>query len=506
MAGAVDRFRRSGQDAPAAARLAGDLAPVWRRAAVSLDAALEHHIRLRVAQLGGNALLVALITAAAAAMAVFIHRSITRQTGALVAATQRLMQGDTTVEIPYLDDANEPGRLANALLALRDVQAERAGLLQQSQAANRAKSEFLANMSHEIRTPLAAVIGFGELIEADNGASTAVRRYASRITVAGRTLLAIVNDVLDFSMLEARRMRFDPQPFAPAELVAESLDLVRANAAGRGLALSAAIDPSMPRQLVGDAARLRQVLLNLLGNAIKFTERGGVTVTAACRDGRLRLEVVDTGVGVDPAAIPQLFERFSQADQSTTRRFGGSGLGLAICKGLVEGMGGQIGAMSAPGQGSTFWFETPAEAADELTAPPSMVDAGTPAARILLVDDADRNRELMGVILQAAGHAVVFARDGAEAVDLASASRFDLILMDMQMPVMDGPTAARAIRGRPGPCQDVPIVAVSANVLPEHVAACLAAGMDAHLAKPVAAAALVETVARWLARGRVAVG
>jgi CheY-like chemotaxis protein len=135
-----------------------------------------------------------------------------------------------------------------------------------------------------------------------------------------------------------------------------------------------------------------------------------------------------------------------------------------------------------------------------------MVDAGTPAARILLVDDADRNRELMGVILQAAGHAVVFARDGAEAVDLASASRFDLILMDMQMPVMDGPTAARAIRGRPGPCQDVPIVAVSANVLPEHVAACLAAGMDAHLAKPVAAAALVETVARWLARGRVAVG
>ena len=501
LAAAADNFNHSDRGAAAAEAFARALDGPWRDLARLQDEALQAHLSARVAQLGVNATAVSLLTLAAALLAIFIQRGITRQSGDLVRATEGLMRGDAEVEIPHLDDPHETGRLAHALLALRDAQADRLGLLEESQAANRAKSEFLANMSHEVRTPLAAIIGFGELIEADGGVAGNVRRYANRITAAGRTLLAIVNDVLDFSMLEARRMKFEHQPFDTALLLAESVDMVAAGAEAKGLKIEIAADPQLPGWLLGDAARLRQLLLNLLSNAIKFTDRGHIKIAASHGDGHLRIEVSDTGVGIDDGQIGRLYDRFSQVDQSTTRRFGGSGLGLAICKGLVEAMGGEIGVRSASGKGSTFWFAVPVALA-EIQAPqvadaPGLEEA--PAApRILVVDDADRNRELIGLILTAAGYEVAYAQDGAQAVSQAGEGRFDLILMDMQMPVMDGPTAARLIRAGQGPNRATPILAVSANVLPEHVAVCLASGMDAHVAKPVSAANLLSSVSAWL--------
>jgi PAS domain S-box-containing protein len=374
----------------------------------------------------------------------------------------------------------------------------------EAEAAAVAKSEFMANMSHEIRTPLTGMLGFAGLLEGLEGLPPTARKYVDRITVSGQALLSVVNDILDFSKLEADRIELDPHPFEPRALVSETLDLMAAEANRKGLSLSKAFDGVLPAAVFADSSRVRQVLLNLLTNAVKFTEEGGVTVTAryVTEEARLQIAVRDSGVGIPADRLDRLFQRFSQVDGSTTRQYGGTGLGLAICKRLTELMGGRIEVESCKGQGSTFWFTVDAPAAEPaLLVEPAAdkPDADGAGARILVVDDVAMNRELVRTMLSPFGFDIVEATGGAEAVAAALGGRFDLILMDLQMPGMDGLAATRAIRQTSEPNRGTPIIALSANVLPEHHAACHEAGMDDHIAKPISPAELITKIARWTA-------
>ena len=374
-----------------------------------------------------------------------------------------------------------------------------------AEAAAVAKSEFLANMSHEIRTPLTGVVGFASLLEAMDGLPQTARRYARRISTSAETLLAVVNDVLDFSKLEARQMELDPQAFDVGELAETVADLVRDRAVGKGLDVVVRREGEAPPRLVGDGARLRQVLLNFLTNAVKFTDKGSITIATRYDAGgaRLHMSVTDTGVGVPSDLADRLFQRFSQVDASSTRRHGGTGLGLAICKALIEMMDGSIGFASEAGRGSTFWFDIPAPvatAADEAAAvagAPADIEVGRTS--ILVVDDVAVNRELISAMLSPFNVTLVEAASGAEAVKAAMAERFDLVLMDLQMPGMDGAAATRAIRANSDLNRATPILAISANVLPEQVAEARAAGMNDHIAKPIDPADLVHKIAHWTA-------
>ncbi|GJD47721.1 Sensor histidine kinase RcsC [Methylobacterium crusticola] len=385
-------------------------------------------------------------------------------------------------------DVSERQRQAQALEEAR-VAAER---------ASQAKSDFLAAMSHEIRTPLNGVLGHADLLLADRTLTARHRRYAERIANAGGALLTVVDDILDVSRIEAGGISLAQEPFAPEALVDNSASIVRGLAEQKGLALDAVLDPDVPAWVTGDADRLRQILLNLLNNAVKFTPAGGVTLrVSVAAPGRLRFAVADTGIGIAPEQHGRLFRRFSQVDGSIRREYGGSGLGLAICKGLVELMGGAIGFESRPGAGSCFWLAVPLPAC----APPAAeAEASRPAparpARLLLVEDVPVNQDLARAVLEADGHAVDLAGDGAAAVQAVQARAYDLVLMDVQMPGMDGITATRVIRGLPGPSRSVPIVAMTANVLPAQIEAFRAAGMDGHVGKPFKRAELAAAIAR----------
>ena len=415
---------------------------------------------------------------------------------------------------PIRDDA---GQIIGVVTVLRDVSARRAMEEElrrrqlEAEAATQAKSDFLANMSHEIRTPLTAIVGFSGLLEKVEHLPEKALRYVQRIVTGGQALLEVVNDILDFSKLEAHQVELDPRPFSPIDLVDGAVALVAAQAAAKGLDLRMRLDADLPTTLEADSSRLQQVLLNLLTNAIKFTDVGTVTISAAYLPDRneLRVEVADTGCGIPEDKLNRLFERFSQVDESVSRQHGGTGLGLAICKNLVELMEGQIEVESVDGVGSTFSFTVPAAPASQLpereqaaTATAAAPSAGS--AHILIVDDLPANRELVRALLESIGHAVREAGGGREAIIAAKASRFDLILMDLQMPGMDGLVATRKIRETSGLNRDTPIVALSANVLADQVAQCRAAGMNDHIAKPIALEELVEKVARWTSRERAA--
>jgi len=404
---------------------------------------------------------------------------------------------------------DDDGQVVGAMAVLRDVTAREAledelrRRQADAEAATVAKSQFLANMSHEIRTPLTGVIGFAGLLKDVPRLPKEARRYADRIYTSAGALLTVVNDVLDFSKLEADQVELDPQPLDLRTFLEETLDLVRDQAASKGLGVKLDIDPSeLPERIVADGARLRQVLLNLLTNAVKFTEAGQVSLAADAADGTLRITVRDTGIGVAPDVADRLFVRFSQVDGSNARQHGGTGLGLAISKGLTEMMGGRIGMESQPGIGSAFWIVLPLTLAPAVETGPSAsagdeVDVG--ATRVLVVDDVAVNRELVSAMLAPFEVEIVEACNGATAVQAALAQAFDVILMDLQMPGMDGLAATAAIRATSDLNRDTPILALSANVLGDHVAACLAAGMNDHIGKPISPGELLTKIARWTA-------
>jgi signal transduction histidine kinase/FixJ family two-component response regulator len=376
----------------------------------------------------------------------------------------------------------------------------------QAEAASVAKSDFLANMSHEIRTPLTGVIGFSDLLGCMPDLPATAAIHVSRIAASGQALLGVVNDILDFSKLEAGHVELDPQPFEVVRFFEDTLAIVAPQAAAKHLVAELDIERDIPPVLNADSARLRQVMLNLLGNAIKFTAQGSVKITVAYDAERERLcvAVADTGCGVPEDKLGRLFLRFSQADNSVTRKHGGTGLGLAICKALIELMGGQISVASAVDAGSRFdiWIVAQPGQAQEI-AQVAELAVSTRAARpsrILVVDDLDLNRELVRTLLEASGYSVDDAASGGEAIDATRQTPFDLILMDLQMPGMDGYTAARTIRASASPNRHTPIVALSADVLPEHAAAGAVAGMNGHVGKPINIAELLSVVAAWVDR------
>ena len=395
-----------------------------------------------------------------------------------------------------------------ALLVRRQAVARAAQA--KAQAASQAKSEFLATISHEIRTPLNSILGFAALVRDDPDLSPESRRRLDLVGCAGRSLAEIVNDLLDFAKVEAGRLDLALAPVSPGDLLRDAVAIVSPAAQAKDLPLSVTVETvgegDKTLLLALDDTRLRQVLLNLLANALKFTTQGAVAarLTIGPGSGDLRFEVVDTGIGIAPEVQARLFQRFSQADSSISRGYGGAGLGLAISRALVTQMGGEIGVDSTLGEGSRFWVALSAE----VVASPAFADAAptefepTRPARVLLVDDHPMNRELGHALLTLAGCDVSTAEDGAQAVEAAGLGGFDLILMDVHMPGMDGLAAARAIRALPGPQGAVPIVALSADVLPEQIARCRAAGMDDHVAKPIRREELVAAVARALASGR----
>jgi signal transduction histidine kinase/DNA-binding NarL/FixJ family response regulator len=358
----------------------------------------------------------------------------------------------------------------------------------QAEAAARAKADFLAAMSHEIRTPMTGVLGMADLLAAED-LGERHRGLVQALQTSGRHLLHVINDILDFSRLEAGGLALERIDFSLPALLEELRSLMLPQAVERGLELRLVPDPQAPPVLRGDPTRLRQVLLNLVGNGLKFTHAGGVTVRVRCVDGaeRLRFEVRDTGIGIPAEKRAGLFQAFSQADHSTARRYGGSGLGLAICRHLVQAMGGEIGLDGAPGPGSCFWFEIPYEAGDAaLAAEKAAFDpTALPPLRVLLAEDVPVNQRLLGEGLGRHGHAVTVVANGEEAVRRAAAGGFDLVLMDMHMPVMDGIEATRRIRRLPPPAGTVPVVALSASVTPGERGRYRAAGMNACVGKPI---------------------
>ena len=387
--------------------------------------------------------------------------------------------------IAVVRDVSERHRQAQELHTAKDA----------AEAAANAKGEFLASMSHELRTPLNAIIGFSRLmVEEREMAVPTMHRYARLVQDASTTLLSIVNDVLDVSKLEAGSLDLDPHPFSPRDLVESVATLLRGQAEAKGLALHIEADPSLPAALVGDDSRLRQVLLNLLSNAVKFTAKGMVWVFVGCEReehgiARVRFSVMDTGIGIPTDRRHRLFKRFSQVDNSTARQFGGTGLGLSICKSLVEVMGGSIVVDSVEGEGTTFSFLLDLPVAEAIPTTPELAvlqSAVIPSsgAHILLAEDVAMNQELAVALLTKWGHTVEVAPDGATAVAAVMRTRFDLVLMDVQMPVMDGIEATRRIRALGGSYATLAIVAMTANVMSRDIAICREAGLDDHIGKP----------------------
>jgi signal transduction histidine kinase/ActR/RegA family two-component response regulator len=404
-----------------------------------------------------------------------------------------------------VDDISERRRAEQALAAAKE----------QAEAANRAKSEFLANTSHEIRTPLNALLGLARLGLAPGIDAAKQREYLRHILDSAESLAALISDVLDLARIEAGRLTLDRRSFDLHQLAHGVRQGFGELAAAKGLALALRIDPRVPIFVTGDPVRVRQILSNYLSNAIKFTGHGGVTIElTAAGEGRVRLIVHDTGIGIDAAARARLFQPFSQVDPSTTREFGGTGLGLSICRQLAELMGGSVGVESESGRGSTFWTELPLPAAAPVDIAPAPIDAGAPrhadgvaGRRVLLVEDNAINVMVAEAMLQQWGINVVVARDGREAIAAVareferSRGGFDAVLMDMHMPGMSGVDATLELRKRYDAAA-LPIIAVTAAALASERERSLAIGMNDFVSKPIDAAQLRRALQRCIGAAR----
>src|SRR5579859_487811 len=410
----------------------------------------------------------------------------------LEANMQRALTMDGSHEIvAVVRNVTERQTVAEALQTARD----------EAVSANQAKSSFLATVSHEIRTPMNGILGFADiLLRSDLGAGQ--RRAAMLIQDSGNSLLAILNDVLDLSKIEAGRLELERVPICLPALADGAISILRSQAEAKSLQLRLDLAPDLPDWIEADPTRLRQVLLNLLSNALKFTDQGGVTLAIRRASHRLRFSVSDTGIGIAKDRQSLLFKQFSQLHRASGRQLGGTGLGLAISKRLVEAMPeGEIGVESDEGLGATFWFEAalPTSVPPAPAAEPGPAEASGEAAHILVAEDLFINQAVIESILLDAGHTVRFANNGHEAVEAAAGESFDLILMDMEMPELDGIGATRAIRQLAGPMRDVPIIAVTANALESEARRCRDAGMNDHLTKPIDRAALLAAIGRWTA-------
>jgi len=385
----------------------------------------------------------------------------------------------------------------------------------EAEKANRAKSQFLANMSHELRTPLNGVLGMSELLIralSNSALLSKPLRHAQIIRSSGERLLRLIDEILDMARIEAGAMRFENRPFDPRRLIADTVELLSAQAAKKNLSLTVTVTAEVPNQALGDPSRLRQVLVNLVGNAIKFTETGGVEIKLSAkpltgdinrRRTLLRWSVIDTGIGIPDNARTQLFQRFSQIDDSSTRRFGGTGLGLAICRQLIVAMGGHIDVESTPKKGSEFWFEAPFDVAFDpasSTTVVSLLAAPALSGRVLVAEDNEINRQLVVEMLQLAGCQTSTAADGLEAVEKIANEHFDVVLMDWHMPKLDGLAAVHEIRARERGKRDLqlPVIALTASVLPGDRETCMRAGMNDFIPKPFTYDELITVMQRWL--------
>ncbi|NQX02747.1 response regulator [bacterium] len=393
-------------------------------------------------------------------------------------------------------------------LALQSANTRAEGLASAAAAAAAAKAEFLANMSHEIRTPLNAVIGMTELLQ-HSPLGREQREFVDTLRTSGESLLALINDILDFSKIDSGHLDFELIPFSLRGCLESALDLTARPAAEKGLELQLAIDDSVPPAIVGDHTRLRQILVNLVSNAVKFTRQGKVTVTVSPRVGvdqtpMLHVSVRDNGIGIPAERVGRLFQAFSQGDASTSRKYGGTGLGLAICHRLVTLMGGRIWVDSTLGQGADFQFEIPFEAAPAVSAAAAMptgrrvpaVPEPSSSLRILLAEDHPVNQRVACLLLDRLGYGCTTVANGLETLAAVARQSFDILLLDVQMPELDGLETARRIRADYEPAARPWIIAMTANAMQGDRDECLAAGMDDYISKPITSGTLREALER----------